>query len=243
MYDITGAGDMSLAVFGLALALSSPNFYSRPTYSLPVDVTAQLPGAIRLANIASGLEVERWGVTPISREQVRAAILAESAPTDDKRTGDEQVALLADRYRRDGKTIVFTNGCFDLLHVGHISLLEEASRLGDILIVAINSDAGVRRLKGTERPIIGQDDRARMLAALECVDHVLIFDDDTPHRLLEAIRPDVLVKGGTTGHIVGREIVESYLAERWSPGQEASPACPPRNWSSGCGRRERRKTC
>ena len=81
---------------------------------------------------------------------------------------------------------------------------------GDVLIVAINSDASVRALKEDERPIIGQNDRARMLAALACIDHVLIFDDDTPHRLLEALRPDVLVKGGTTGHIVGREIVEEY---------------------------------
>ena len=117
---------------------------------------------------------------------------------------------MADEYRQDGKTIVFTNGCFDLLHVGHTSMLEEAAEHGDVLIVAINSDASVRRLKGDTRPIIGEQDRAKLLAALACVDHVLIFYEDTPHRPLAAIRPDVLVKGGTTPDIVGREIVESY---------------------------------
>ena len=91
-----------------------------------------------------------------------------------------------------------------------MAMLEESSRLGDILIVAINSDQSVRSLKGPTRPIISESDRARMVASLECVDHVLIFEDATPHRLLNAIRPDVLVKGGTTSTIVGREIVESY---------------------------------
>ena len=124
----------------------------------------------------------------------------------------DRAAILAWRegLRRTGHRLVFTNGCFDLLHVGHVTLLQEAARLGDVLIVAINSDAGVRRLKGADRPVIGEGDRARMLAALECVDHVMIFDEDTPHRLLQAIRPDVLVKGGTTSEIVGHELVEAY---------------------------------
>jgi rfaE bifunctional protein nucleotidyltransferase chain/domain len=117
---------------------------------------------------------------------------------------------LAERYRRDGKTIVFTNGCFDLLHVGHVSMLEDSARFGDVLIVAINSDASVRRLKGNDRPVVSERDRARTLASLECIDHVLIFDDATPHRLLHAICPDILVKGGTTNDIVGREVVERY---------------------------------
>ena len=95
------------------------------------------------------------------------------------------------------RTVVFTNGCFDLLHVGHVSYLSEAAALGDVLIVGVNSDASVRRLKGPSRPVIGETDRAAMLAALACVRYVVVFDEDTPHRLLEAIRPDVLVKGGT----------------------------------------------
>ena len=123
------------------------------------------------------------------------------------------MAALAAAYRRKGKTVVFTNGCFDLLHVGHVTYLEQAATLGDVLVVAVNSDASVRRLgKGPERPIVPEADRAAMLAALACVDHVLIFDEATPHRLLEAIRPDVLVKGGTytVEQVVGHEIVERY---------------------------------
>ncbi len=122
----------------------------------------------------------------------------------------ESAQVLAESHRRQGRTIVFTNGCFDLLHIGHITTLEAASQFGDVLFVAINSDQSVRQLKGNDRPIISEQDRAQTLAALSCVDHVLIFDDATPHRLLEAIRPDVLAKGGTTVEIVGCEFVESY---------------------------------
>ena len=123
------------------------------------------------------------------------------------------MARLAGDYRREGKRVVFTNGCFDLLHVGHVTYLEEAATLGDVLVVAINSDASVRRLgKGPDRPFVAERDCAAMLAALGCVDHVLVFEDDTPHRLLDAIRPDVLVKGGTytVEQVVGREVVERY---------------------------------
>ena len=107
---------------------------------------------------------------------------------------------------------MLTNGCFDLLHVGHLKCLEDARRLGDLLIVAINSDASVRRLKGAGRPIIGQSARAAMLAALRCVDHVLVFDEDTPHRILRVLRPAVLAKGGgySCEEIVGGEIVREY---------------------------------
>ena len=190
--DVTGAGDMVLAVLGLCQAARIP-----------------LIDSLHLANAAAGLEVERFGVEPISRAELIAE-LTHGESSSNKRVTLEQAVTLVAAHRRAGRSIVFTNGCFDLLHVGHITLLEEAARHGDVLIVAINSDASVRALKGDERPIIGQDDRARMLAALACIDHVLIFDDDTPHRLLEAVRPDVLVKGGTTGHIVGREMVEEY---------------------------------
>ncbi|MGH7135074.1 MAG: D-glycero-beta-D-manno-heptose 1-phosphate adenylyltransferase, partial [Pirellulales bacterium] len=124
---------------------------------------------------------------------------------------DNLLAEIAE-HRAQTRTVVFTNGCFDLLHVGHVRLLEEAAALGDVLVVAVNSDASVRRLKGPTRPIVREADRAAMIADLPCVDHVVIFDETTPCRVLEAIRPDVLVKGGTyTGEeIVGREIVESY---------------------------------
>ena len=123
-------------------------------------------------------------------------------------------ALLAAarRAKARGRTVVFTNGCFDLLHAGHVRLLERAKRLGDLLVVGINSDRSVRRLKGSGRPIVAQRDRARLLAALACVDCVTIFDDPTPQRLIERLRPDVLIKGTDWGfsEIVGSDIVRRH---------------------------------
>jgi D-beta-D-heptose 7-phosphate kinase/D-beta-D-heptose 1-phosphate adenosyltransferase len=114
------------------------------------------------------------------------------------------------RRRQRGETVVFTNGCFDLLHMGHVRYLQQARELGSCLIVAVNSDDSVRRLKGPGRPVIGQDERAEMLGSVECVDYVTLFDEDTPIPLLELLRPDILAKGGTTPHVVGRELVEGY---------------------------------
>jgi D-beta-D-heptose 7-phosphate kinase/D-beta-D-heptose 1-phosphate adenosyltransferase len=110
-------------------------------------------------------------------------------------------------HQAQGVSVVFTNGCFDLLHPGHVGFLEEASALGDVLVVAINSDTSVRAVKGEGRPIIPEADRARMLAALACVNYVTIFDEPTPLQLLKRLRPDVLVKGGTTDYVVGADIV------------------------------------
>lgn len=113
---------------------------------------------------------------------------------------------------REQKKVVFTNGCFDLLHVGHVRYLKEAKRLGDILVVALNTDASVKRLKGPERPVQLENDRAEILAALECVDYTCLFDEDTPEKIIKAIRPDVLVKGGDwkVEQIVGNDFVQSY---------------------------------
>ena len=112
-------------------------------------------------------------------------------------------------YRNTGGHIVFTNGCFDIMHAGHAQYLEEARAMGDVLIVAMNSDASVRRLKGPKRPVIGQQDRALMLAALESVDYVVIFEEDTPYEVIKILEPDLLVKGGdwTPDQIVGADIV------------------------------------
>lgn len=194
VYDITGAGDMVLAMIGAALAAGVA----------PED-------ACRLGNIAGGLEVEQVGVAVIPRDTIRNEIIARQGGPR-AALSLEQVALLAENYRAQGKKVVFTNGCFDLLHVGHVSYLEEAAQLGDVLVVAINSDESVRRLKGPPRPFIKQTDRASVLAALGCVDHVLIFDEPTPHKMLEAIQPDVLVKGGTytPDEVVGHEVVHAY---------------------------------
>ena len=116
-----------------------------------------------------------------------------------------------ERLRREGRRVVFTNGCFDLLHPGHVRFLQQAKALGDVLIVAINSDASVRALKGPDRPIFPERERAEMLAALEAVDYVTIFDDLTPRALIADLLPDVLVKGGDwpPGEIVGRDAVEA----------------------------------
>jgi len=114
------------------------------------------------------------------------------------------------RRRQVGHTIVFTNGCFDLLHMGHMQYLQQARELGSCLVVAVNSDDSATRLKGPGRPVIPAEERVQMLGALECVDYVTIFDEDTPEPLLELIKPDILVKGGTTKVVVGREIVEAY---------------------------------
>ena len=121
----------------------------------------------------------------------------------------EECEALRRRWGEEGKTVVFTNGCFDLLHPGHVRLLERAREHGDILLVAINSDGSVSAIKGAGRPIQSEQQRAEILAALEAVDAVTVFDEDTPCRLLERLLPDVLVKGADWSHlIVGREIVE-----------------------------------
>ncbi len=195
VYDITGAGDMVMAMVGLCLAANSD----------PAD-------AVRLGNVAAGLEVERSGATVIRRDEIRGELLSGRGAEAQKIISSDQAVRLAEKYRRRGEKVVFANGCFDLLHVGHVTHLAEAGVLGDVLMVGINSDQSVRRLKGPQRPVVNQHDRATMLAALACVQHVIIFDEDTPHALLRAIRPDVLVKGGSyaPGQVVGHEIIEAY---------------------------------
>ena len=127
----------------------------------------------------------------------------------------DQLLIERDRLRRLGRRIVFTNGCFDLIHPGHVRYLQEARRLGDALIVALNSDRSVRELKGEKRPILDQNERAEVMAALGCVDYVTIFDESTPRVVIAALLPDVLVKGGDWGIdlIVGRDEVEAAGGE------------------------------
>jgi len=123
----------------------------------------------------------------------------------------EALRGIRSRLRRRGKTVVFTNGCFDLLHTGHVRLFRKAKRLGDVLIVGLNSDASVRRLKGPSRPVLPLRERREILAAIADVDYVTSFDEDTPRRIIAALLPDVLVKGGDWGpdRVVGREEVEA----------------------------------
>lgn len=124
----------------------------------------------------------------------------------------EELAAAVRQAQREGKTVVTTNGCFDILHVGHVRYLQKARELGDLLVIGVNSDDSVRRLKGPPRPVIPDTERAELLAALECVDYVTIFDEDTPCELLEALRPNVHVKGGdyTLDRVVERHVVEKH---------------------------------
>ncbi|MGW2090306.1 D-glycero-beta-D-manno-heptose 1-phosphate adenylyltransferase [Streptomyces sp. NPDC001880] len=135
-----------------------------------------------------------------------------TAPPAPPARGGTDLLELAARIRARGGTVIAAGGCFDLLHTGHLSVLDQARRLGDALIVCINSDASVRRLKGEDRPVVGETERAALLTALDCVDGVLVFDEDTPHRLLTALRPDIWVKGGD---YAGRRIPEADLVESW----------------------------
>lgn len=130
--------------------------------------------------------------------------------TDKIKTPDELIPIVG-RLRKQGKKVVFTNGCFDILHVGHIRYLKEAKGYGDILIVAVNSDSSVKSIKGDKRPIVSQSERAEVVSALEMVDYVTMFDEDTPYNIIKKLQPDVLIKGGdwTIDKIVGRDIVEA----------------------------------
>lgn len=124
----------------------------------------------------------------------------------------EEITTIVEHLKKDGKIIVFTNGCFDILHSGHIRYLYDAKRLGDILIIGLNSDSSIKRIKGEKRPIVNEWERAYILSALEMVDFIVIFDEDTPYELIKSIKPDILVKGGDwdIDKIVGKDIVESY---------------------------------
>jgi D-beta-D-heptose 7-phosphate kinase / D-beta-D-heptose 1-phosphate adenosyltransferase len=191
VYDVTGAGDTAISVLTLSLAAQAP-----------------LPAAAQLANAAAGVSVGQIGAVAVDAASIRDAI---AAHPDSKILGRDDLAARAATWRMAGKRIVFTNGCFDLLHAGHLSLLSQSAKLGDVLVLAINSDASVRRLKGPERPLVPQEDRAAVLAALGFVDAVTIFDEDTPLEVLEVVRPHVLVKGGDykLEQVVGRELIEA----------------------------------
>ena len=136
----------------------------------------------------------------------------------------DEIAAIAHTARNDGQTMVFTNGCFDLLHPGHVEYLLESRRCGDVLIVGLNSDASVRRLKGHGRPVHREHDRVRMLLALRCVDYVVLFDEDTPTNLIRRIQPDVLTKGGdyTVNQVVGAELVDDVRLIPFVPGQSTT---------------------
>ncbi len=194
VFDVTGAGDTVVAVLAAALAAGSP-----------LDV------GTALANLAAGLAVGKLGTAAISGPELRRAIAREEGNGRGIMTA-EQLALAVEDARAHGEKVVFTNGCFDIIHAGHVGYLAEARKLGQRLIVAINDDDSVKRLKGPGRPINPVERRMAVLAGLEAVDWVVSFAEDTPEPLLELVRPDVLVKGGdySVSEVVGGEFVLGY---------------------------------
>jgi D-beta-D-heptose 7-phosphate kinase/D-beta-D-heptose 1-phosphate adenosyltransferase len=193
--DEAGAGDTLGAATCLALAAGAP-----------------FRTAAWLGNIAAGAKVAKFGTLTVSSHDILSALGEQFAKSERKCMTAGQAAQFAAALRSAGKKVVFTNGCFDILHIGHRTLLQEARQLGDALIVGINTDASVKRLKGPQRPINSEADRAGLLSAMEFVDAVVLFNEDTPLELLKAIKPDVLCKGGDyrgKEEVVGWEVVES----------------------------------
>ncbi len=192
VYDITGAGDMVLVALGYGLAAGG-----------------DWPAAIELANLAGGLEVERLGVAALSRSDLVAEISHDGSTAKEKVVPVEKLKIELQRRRRNGQRVAMTNGCFDLLHPGHVASLEYARNQGDCLVVGLNSDRSVQELKGSGHPIIAERDRAAMLAALACVDYVVIFDDASVEGLVRTVTPDVLVKSAdyAPDEVVGHQFV------------------------------------
>jgi D-beta-D-heptose 7-phosphate kinase/D-beta-D-heptose 1-phosphate adenosyltransferase len=195
VFDVTGAGDTVLAVLSLGLAAGLP-----------------LPDAARLANTAAGIVVGKLGTSTVSPAEILEEVGRGHRDSDTKIKHLDALAPIVAAEQALGKRVVFTNGCFDLIHVGHVKYLQKARTFGDLLVLGLNSDASIRRLKGEKRPLIDQEERAHILAALDCIDYVVVFDEDTPLALIQALRPQVLVKGGdySLDGVVGREVVEGY---------------------------------
>lgn len=196
--DVTGAGDTVIAVLGAALAAGAS-----PSH------------AVALANIAASLTVAKLGAASVCMPELEIALTGKKAHDITGIVNEEQLYLAVQAIQQQGKKVVFTNGCYDLLHPGHLGHLQQAKQLGDYLIVAVNADESVRRLKGPGRPINNQDHRMTVLAGLGVVDWVICFDDDTPERLLKRIKPDILAKGidYTLDKVVGADIVYAYGGE------------------------------
>lgn len=199
VFDVTGAGDTVIAVLGAALAAGK-----------------SLTDATSLANLAASLVVAKLGAASISVPELQITLEHQiNHSASGGIVNEEQLLQAAARARAHGKKIVFTNGCFDILHAGHVNYLQQAKQLGDHLIVAINDDDSVKRLKGPNRPINSVEQRLSVLASLGVVDWVTSFTENTPERLLKRLQPDILVKGGdyTTEQVVGADIVLAYGGE------------------------------
>jgi len=208
VFDVTGAGDTVLASLGFAIACEF-----------------SIDEAVEFSNLAAGVVVGKIGSATASINEIIEYESSINKSTSDKhiKSIDEIESLTSDLKLR-GKKIIFTNGCFDLLHAGHISYLEKAKSFGDILILGLNSDRSVTSLKGEKRPINSQIDRAYILAALEAVDYVVIFDEDTPYELIKLLKPNILVKGGDYNGkaVVGQDIVDEVKLVKFVDGKSST---------------------
>ncbi len=194
--DVSGAGDTMVAF--LAMGMGAAVGASR---------------SVQLANIAAGIVCGKLGTATLTAAEFLDAFKSETGETQpEKVLPRQELCQILAQAREEGKKVVFTNGCFDLLHAGHIESLQKSKSFGDLLIVALNSDESVRKLKGPSRPLQSEDDRARIMAALACVDYVTIFGEETPHSLILELKPNVLVKGGdyTVDTIVGAKEVIAW---------------------------------
>src|ERR1700729_695991 len=196
VFDVSGAGDTVIATLAASLAGG-----------------LQIETAVELANLAAGVVVGKVGTVPIAQHELIALLTPSSGLNAGEKILDlERIRKRVGEWRASGETIVFTNGCFDLLHVGHITLLEDCRRFGSKLVLGLNADVSVCRLKGPSRPIVSERERARVMAALAAVDAVVLFEEDTPLELIRALKPNVLVKGGdyTIETVVGHEEVIAF---------------------------------
>jgi len=194
VFDVSGAGDTVVAVLALALAQWR-------------DAAV----AAALANVAAGVVVTKKGTAPILRVEMERELRGH-VHLEEKIVTLKELGFVISHLRTQGKKVVFTNGCFDLLHAGHIKFLEDSRRLGDVLVVALDADQSVARVKGEGRPVIGEEQRLRILAALEVVDYTTLFDSDQLPEILQNLQPDILTKGSNypEKEVAGREIVQSY---------------------------------
>ncbi len=197
VFDVTGAGDTVVSVLGMALA-----------------VGFNYKDSAWLSNMAASIVVGKVGTAIVTLDEINEYLQEEMLRTSHTILKLEELKKIVSLAKSTGKTIVFTNGCFDIIHGGHIEFLQKAKAMGDLLVVGLNSDESVRELKGEGRPIKSERERANIISALKYVDYITIFDDDTPEEVIREVRPDILVKGDDykMDEVVGREIVEGYGA-------------------------------
>ncbi len=198
VFDVTGAGDTVISVFGMA-----------------VFIGFNYPEAAWFSNMAASVVVGKIGTAVVTLEEINEFLHEEMLRTSHTILGIEELKKIISMAKSTEKKVVFTNGCFDIIHGGHIEFLQKAKALGDILVVGLNTDQSVKKLKGENRPIKSEKERANILSALKYIDYITLFDETTPEKLIREIRPDILVKGDDykIDEVVGREIVEGYGAK------------------------------